>query len=64
MKVYQYVIFYNPPKDSQDKAKVLSNGVVTEVASDERAVMMKASRSIPDDYLDKLEHVEIAVRPF
>ncbi len=34
------------------------------VARDEKEVLMIAAREIPAEYLDKLDRVEIALRPF
>lgn len=64
MKIFQYVAFYNPAKkDSPEKAVIIFEPK-TILAKDEREAMMRAARDIPEKYIDKLNEVEIAVRPF
>lgn len=67
MKIFQFVAFYLPKKhDSKkecDKPRIIA-GPETILAKDEREATMKAARSIPEDFVDKLDEVELAVRPF
>lgn len=63
MRVFQYVAFYNPDEESTDKPKIIVEPK-TVLAKDENQASMLAARAIPEDYVDKLENVEIAVRPF
>jgi len=34
------------------------------LVNDEKAAFMAASREIPEEYVDKLDQLQIAVRPF
>lgn len=62
MKVFEYVIFHNPKKEGETPKIIVQ---VTQVlAKDIQQANVKASRSIPDEYIDLLDEVVIAVRPF
>lgn len=69
-KVFEYVVLYHPKskkdKDGNEetgKSKLLVD--VTRVLADsDKEVGILAARLIPEEYLDKLEQVEIVVRPF
>lgn len=68
MKVWQYVVFLKP-EQKKDHTPVASEyaiikDVTTIIAPDEKAVLMAAARGIPDEYANKLDRVEVAVRPF
>lgn len=66
MKLFQYAIFWLPSeqqaKDGR-KPEVLQE-VTSALAKDEQSVNILASRKIPDQYLDQLDQITIAVRPF
>lgn len=69
MQLFQYSILYVPKKKSSDKtsktdkAQVLVK--VTDVlAEDAQQATILASRAIPEAYLDRLDEVQLAVRPF
>ncbi len=68
-KLFEYAVLFHP------KAKKVGDDTVTDpstiivevkrvISNDEKAVAIMAARDIPDTYLDKLEQVEIAIRPF
>lgn len=66
MKVFQYVIFLNPKNDNEgpsERPRILVDQK-TVLASSERQAGIIASRDIPEDVIDRLEEVEIVVRPF
>jgi hypothetical protein len=68
-KIFEFAVLYHPkPKkvgdDSVTDPSVLIVPVTTMIASKEEEVAMKAARQIPEEYLDKLDLVEIAIRPF
>lgn len=64
MNVFQYVVFYLPHEDeTDDKARIIVDPA-TILAKDERQAMMLAARAVPEYFIDKLDQVEIAVRPF
>ena len=74
MKLFEYAILYHPAptKEDRDKGikkpsqllKVDGQDVIRVIAEDEKEVAMRAARQIPDDYLDRLQQIEIAIRPF
>lgn len=69
-KLFEYAVLYHPKatKDQIERADYPKSEVVTELksvlAKNEQEVAMLAARSIPSDYADKLDSVEILVRPF
>lgn len=70
MKLYEYAVIFNPrstkeQEDRGDKAKSLLIVDVKRVLSNsDKEAMMLAARDIPAEYTDKLDRVEIALRPF
>jgi hypothetical protein len=67
MKLYQFAVIYNPDTTTEalkdEKPQVLVP-LTTILAKDEKQGQMLAARAIPEDYMDRLDSVEIAVRPF
>jgi len=69
-KLFEYAIIHHPKvvKDAQGNETqgpdVLLKEPTTLLANSDKEVAMRAAREIPDKYLDKLEEVEICVRPF
>lgn len=70
MKIYEYAVIYNPlaTKDQNDRGEKPKSVLVVDVkrvlAGSDKEAMMLAARDIPADYTDKLDRVEIALRPF
>jgi len=65
-KLFQYVIIFEPTdKEIKEglKAKIIKD-VVNVLAAEEKNVAILAAREIPAEYLDKLEQINIAIRPF
>lgn len=65
-QIFEYAVLFHPKtkKDGVIEASELVVDVKRIVAASEKEVAILAGRSIPDSYLDKLEQVEIAIRPF
>lgn len=70
MKLYEYVAIYHPlpTKDQADRGEKPRSELIVDVKrvlsnSDKEAAML-AARDVPDAYADKLDRVEISVRPF
>lgn len=62
-QVFDYVIFYDPEdNDNGEVPVIIDRGSMLE--SDDRTVLIKVSRLIPDVYLNKLDKVKITIRPF
>lgn len=70
MKLYEYAVIYNPlqtqaQRDAGEAAKsILIVDVKRQLANSDKEAMMLAARDIPAEYTDKLDRVEIALRPF
>lgn len=65
-KLFEYAVIFNPDK-KEAKEGVKSAIVIkptTILAKSEKEVNFIAARSIPDDYADKIDQLDIAVRPF
>lgn len=66
-KLYQYAILWHPTKqereDDRAKSKVVVEPSVV-LAANEQAALLTAARTIPKEYDDQLEQVEVALRPF
>jgi ABC-type oligopeptide transport system substrate-binding subunit len=67
-KIFEYAVLYHPKAKKNGEEKVDPSKLIVDVkrvvAPDEKTVDIMSSRDIPEDYLDKLEQVEIAIRPF
>lgn len=70
MKLYEYAVIFNPiatkeQNDNGEKPKsVLIVDVKRVLSNSEKEAAMLAARDIPEQYTDKLDRVEIALRPF
>ena len=68
-KLYEFAILYHPKPRKKSGEEVQGKSVLlTEptrvLAASDAEVSILAAREIPAEYLDKLEDVEILVRPF
>lgn len=66
MKLFQYAVILHPtPKEREDGAnsKILVP-ITTVLAMDVSAATLQAGRAISETDLDKLDRIEVAVRPF
>ena len=74
MKLFEYAILYHPVPTKEDRDRgikkpsvlipVAGQDVTRVVAEDEKEVSIRAARQIPEEYLDRLQQIEVAVRPF
>lgn len=66
MKIYEYAILYKPSKDEEKEGKTAEIIVkpTTLVASNEAEATFKAARAVPEEYADRYDRLEVAVRPF
>lgn len=66
-KLYEYVVFKqektNKNGEVTDAAEVLVPSTML-LAKDENEVNMKAARAIPEEQVENLDRIVIAVRPF
>lgn len=66
MKLFQYAVFFVPNEEqykSGDRAKILVEPK-TVLTSDDKSAMILAARDIPTEYLDKIDQIQVACRPF
>lgn len=65
--LFQYAIIYHPlaKKDEEPDPSILVVPLKTILAKDANVAALMAARSIPEEYAaEKLDRVEVAVRPF
>ena len=68
--LYEYAIVHTPKTttDAQGNDTTQPSAILVEpthlMAKNEKEVAMRAARMIPDAFLDKLDEVEVLVRPF
>lgn len=65
--LFEYAILLHPIQEDTTKAVPPSEILVkptTILAATPQEAQMVAARAIPDRYIDRLQEVEIAVRPF
>lgn len=65
-KLYQYVAFLRPTED-EEKAGSIGQVIVqptTILSVSDQAASILASRAIPEAFIDKIDRIEVAVRPF
>lgn len=69
-KLYEYAVVHHPKakKDVAGNEEAVKSKIVTDVtrilAASPDEVSILAARSIPEEYLDRIEQIEIVVRPF
>lgn len=69
-KLFEYAAIYHPKetKDAQGNDTTPPDALVVEVtqvlAKSDKEVAMLVARKIPEQYTDKLDQVEIVIRPF
>ena len=66
MKIFQFAVLLHPTSKEREEGKSseLIVPVTTVVAPDQNGATLQAGRAIPSNYLDKLDRLEVAVRPF
>jgi len=69
-RLHEFAVLYHPkPKkdvagNEEPTKSVILTDVTRVLASTPEEVSILAARSIPEEYLDRIEQVEIVVRPF
>lgn len=66
MKIFQFAVLLHPTDKQQEEGgtTTLIVPVTTILAPDQNGAVLQAGRSIPEVHLDKLDRIEVAVRPF
>ena len=66
-KLYEFAVLHHPKPakkdDPEPKSRVIV-AVTNVLARDDKEAALYAAREIPSEFEDKLEEVEIVVRPF
>lgn len=69
-KLFEYAVILHPKQkkdaagnDSTERDRVLVD-VTRVLASSDREVAILAARQIPEDYVGRLEEIEVVIRPF
>jgi hypothetical protein len=63
-RLFQYAVILQPdPEDKTGKAELVVP-VTTCLATDEGGASLQAARAIPEEYNDRIDRMEVAVRPF
>jgi hypothetical protein len=67
LRLYEYAVIIQPKLDKDgetvEKGEVIVP-VTTMLAKDESQVNLAAARQIPEEFTDKLDRVQVVVRPF
>lgn len=66
-RLFEYAILHHPIPEDMTKTpppSVLLVEPTTTLAADEKGAFIVASRAIPEGFIDRLQELEIAVRPF
>lgn len=61
-KLFEYAVIYNPRAKEEVSKLVIEPTTV--LAKSEKEANFIAARAVPEDYVGKLDQLEIAVRPF
>lgn len=70
MKLFEYVLIHHAKqtKKNEDEGRGAKHSILQDVkrvlARDENEVLLIAAREIPTEYVDRLDEVQVAVRPF
>ncbi len=65
-KLFQYAVILHPTGEEEKKGgkSQIILDLKTMLASDEKTAVLLVGRQIPEEYLSKLDQIEIAIRPF
>lgn len=70
-KLFEYAVIYHPKEKKaadgtplDEKKSIIVQDITRILATSDKEVAMLAAKAIPDEYNDKLEQVEIVIRPF
>lgn len=66
MKLFQFGVILHPTeKEREDgKSSQLVVDVRTILAADQNSAVLQAGRAIPEEFMDRLDRLEVVVRPF
>jgi len=70
MRLFEYAVLFHPraTKDQVERGDLPESQLIVDItqvlARSDKEALMVATRAIPEEYADKLDRVEIALRPF
>lgn len=62
MKLFQYAVIGTTTEDPPQTVRVIE--ISSKMAKDEETLRLWIAREIPDQWADKLDQLEVLVRPF
>lgn len=66
MKIFEYAVILHPTENERERGE--TSEIIVEpgtcLANDLSQATMMAGRAIPEEFMTKLDRVEVAVRPF
>lgn len=67
-KIFEYHLILRATDEEREAGHVseemITDAPKTVFAVDEKGALMQAARAIPEKYADKLDQIEVALRPF
>lgn len=63
-QLFEYVILLHPAKDDKTTSTTILVDKTSLLARDDKEVGMLAARAIPAENLDRIEDIQIIIRPF
>ena len=69
-KLYEIAVLFHPlqTKEQKDRGETQKSMILVDpkyvLAKDDKEAQVLASRAIPEEYLNRLDQVEVAIRPF
>lgn len=67
-QLFEYVVLFNPEEREDEDKEPEAPEVIVDLqrvlAKSAEEVSIRAARSIPEEYMDRLDEVDIAIRPF
>jgi len=67
LRLFEYAVILQPLYDKDGAQKEKGEVVVTPIAilaADQEQATLLANRAIPDEFMDRLERLTVALRPF
>ena len=66
MKLFQYAVILHPTEEERKAGgvSIIVIPVTAVLARDQQGAILEAARDIPEEYMDRKDRLEVAVRPF
>lgn len=64
-QLFQYAILFNPDlKENDNREPKVIKGIETILAKNQEEATIRIAREIPEEYLNRLDEIDIVCRPF